>query len=704
MHEDNLAKIAKGLIAQAEAYRDLQKGARDRALAFYQGEESSVPAQDSTKATVVSKDLRAVVRKIMPSVMRTLLSNDRVVEYHPRRAEGEAQARQATDYVNAVVIEESGAERAIYDAVMDALLLKTGILTWAAYEENRVVEIAYRDQGEEQMLGLDLEGEVLDRVISGQGEDGAPLYSFRLRRSERKICTRLRAVPRGAFLIHPNARSLEDSPIVGETQEIKRSDLVARGYDKDLVWSLKADDDGEDDAKERRGEDWAQVEADVAKAVETVKVSDIIVQHDADGDGIAELHHLVVGEGFSEGLGREDDSALVILHHELVAEVNYADVVAERDAHQFEGHSLAEDVIEAQRVNTVLLRQAIDNVIWANNPQLGVKLEMVENPEALLKPRFSQPIYLKPGTMSVADVLSWQQVPFIADKAFAAMEAMKAETKERTGISDAAGGLSAEQLQNTSATASAMINDAAMAQAEMMIRSIARGGLKRAFKGLLKLIIANADAPRALRLRGEWVEFDPRAWDADMDCTVNIGLGGGSRERDLGILQMILAQQKDVLASLGAENPLVKPDQVYNTLAKMVEIAGFPNADPFFTAPKAEGAVGGAGAALLGGLDLPALQGQLQALVMQGKEQVQGEMQAILAQQQMQAELALKRVTAEAQETMERQKLLYELQIARLEHKLQCGAAAAADAFLAAEAPEGAAAETEAEAAPAWER
>lgn len=122
-------------------------------------------------------------------------------------------------------------------------------------------------------------------------------------------------------------------------------------------------------------------------------------------------------------------------------------------------------------------------------------------------------------------------------------------------------------------------------QADAIIRSITRGGLRKAFRGLLKLVIAHADADRTVRIRGEWKRYDPRVWNVDMDCTINVGLGGGTKERDMAVLQIILGLQKEILGTIGADNPYVKPDQLYNTLARITETAGFPSADPFFTEP-----------------------------------------------------------------------------------------------------------------------
>ncbi len=651
--DENLDKIAYNLITQCQAYRDEQKKDRDLALKFYDGKPETVPSEDNF-SRAVSKDLRATIRKLMPSIMRTILSNDKIVTYEPRKPGDEESAAQATDYVNNVVVKESDAEAGLHDAIFDALALKTGILTWAAYEETKVTRQRFTGKTEEDLIGLDQIGEVADLT---QSEDG--FLSFTLGRKETRVCVKLRAVPRGAFLIHPNARSIEDSPLVGEEYLLSRSALVARGYDRDLVWSLKSDDEQEDDSQQRRGDDWSQVDADVAKAMESVRVYDVYVLHDADGDGIAEIHHCVMGDGHTK---TDADARMVTLATEIVGEIPFAEVVAERDAHQFEGHSIAEDVIHQQEINTTLLRQALDNIRWANRPQAAVKLEFVENQDAIYQPTFGKPIILKPVASSINDVISWSQTPFIADKAFAAMEAVKQETKERTGITDMAGGVTPEQMQQMSATGAGIISDAAQAQAEMMIRTIARGGIRKAFCGLLKLVVANADQPRTVRLRGKWVQFDPRAWDADMDCEVNIGLGGGSRERDMMLLQMILAQQEKVMAAFGPDNPMVKPDQVYNTLAKMVEIAGFPSPDPYFTKPDpAEIQAKQQEAA-----NQPTPE-QVKAESAAQLEQIKAEARGQIEQAQMQADLVVQKAKLDSDAALARQKLEHDLMVKRMQ-------------------------------------
>jgi hypothetical protein len=85
-----------------------------------------------------------------------------------------------------------------------------------------------------------------------------------------------------------------------------------------------------------------------------------------------------------------------------------------------------------------------------------------------------------------------------------------------------------------------------------------------------------------VRMRNEWVQIDPRAWDAGMDANINIALGNGDTNERLQALMMILSKQEQILQQLGPNNPLVTPQQFSNTLRKIVELSGFKDASSYF--------------------------------------------------------------------------------------------------------------------------
>jgi hypothetical protein len=158
--------------------------------------------------------------------------------------------------------------------------------------------------------------------------------------------------------------------------------------------------------------------------------------------------------------------------------------------------------------------------------------------------------------------------------------------EDRTGISDASSGLAPDALQNMTAKASAMIEQSGIGQTEQMVRTVARGGLEKMFKGILKLLVQHQDKPRTVWLTDRWVSFDPRNWNGEMGCKVNTGLGAGTRERDMAAIGFVLQMQEKLLAALGAEdNPFVSPENVWNGVSKAVQAAGLPNVTSYFTKP-----------------------------------------------------------------------------------------------------------------------
>ncbi len=151
MSEEELATTLSGLIKDCEAYRDTDlMPDRELALEYYNGKMTDTP-HDDDRSKVVSRDVRAAIKKVKPSIYRTILGNDKVVEYMPAGEGDEDTAEQATDYINNVIFPESDGYRAVKAAIHDALLLRNGILKWW-YEEKKKVSITRHSGLSEQEL------------------------------------------------------------------------------------------------------------------------------------------------------------------------------------------------------------------------------------------------------------------------------------------------------------------------------------------------------------------------------------------------------------------------------------------------------------------------------------------------------------------------------------------------------------------------
>lgn len=649
------------MVREAERHaEDLSKD-RIRATEYYRGTMADTPA-DAARSKVVSRDVRDNIKKVLPSIVRTILNGDEVVKFEPMASGDEESAGQASDYLNFVVLNESGARQAIYDAVHDALLLRNGVLKWWV-DERQAVKISRHsglpDDAFAQLVAGD-DVEVLEHSEAVEMVEGQPVtvHDVKIRRTYWTRDIRAAAVPRERFLIHPDAVTLQDSLITGEKLTMRRGDLVAMGYDRDLIDGLALADDDASEADARR--DVSRSHDEAQRANDAIDYYDLFLRVDMDGDGIAELRHMC----FAGGLGEKN-----LLVDEECDEVQFADIAVMRQPHQWEGVSMADDLADVQQVKTVLMRQTLDNIYWQNNPQPLMQDGVISNPEAVFNPEFGLPIRVRQG-VDVRAALGFNQVPFVARDSFGMLEYLDGVASDRTGVSDASAGLAPDALQNMTATASAMIEQAGIGQTELMVRTVA-DGLRVFFKGLLRLVIRHQDMPRTVRLRDEWVSFDPRHWDAEMDCTVNTGLGAGTRERDMMMMQIVMGAQEKLLAAFGPDNPYVKPQQVYNALAKMIESAGLKTPGLYFTDPDPEEVQAKLEAAKQQPdpamakieADAAATQAKLQAQVQADQQKLQANMQADRARLQSDAQIQREKMQAEA--SLKREQMMAEFQLKR---------------------------------------
>jgi hypothetical protein len=116
----------------------------------------------------------------------------------------------------------------------------------------------------------------------------------------------------------------------------------------------------------------------------------------------------------------------------------------------------------------------------------------------------------------------------------------------------------------------------------MIARIFAETGLRKLFTGILKLVVENQDRARMVRLRNKFVPIDPRSWDSNMDVTVNVGVGDGTIEDRINILNQVAMRQEMLIKETGPNNPVVTVPQYTNTLTKMLQLAGIKDSQNYF--------------------------------------------------------------------------------------------------------------------------
>lgn len=568
---------------------------RARNLEYLRGEMNDTPAMTG-RSSVVSMDVADTIGWMLPGIIRVFTASDRMAIYEPERPGDEEHAKQATDYANFVFMKDNPGYRIMWDGTHDSLTLGNGIIKhyWDDKEECEYSEHSGLTEEQIAIMQSDQSVEVVaqksgePQVILVPGPTGQlmeqplPTYDVKIKRVTSSGRLKVECIEPEDFLLDRQATQIENARFCAHRQDVTKSDLIEMGFDRDVVEALPADRFSTmQQEKISRNEESQSFYNNVGDdSMVLVELFECYVKADADGDGVAEtIRAFYAGSG---GTGE-------LLDWEVWEDdVPFSDIPCEPIPHRWDARSVADDTSDIQRVKTVITRQFLDNTYWVNNPMTEAEENSVSNPETLRSPRFGATIWRKKGSMPITPLA----VPYIGDKALLALQHFDQVREMRTGVSRSTMALDPEALQNQTATAANNTKDAAYSQIELIARNQAELGWKRVFKQILKLIVKHQDRPRTIRLRDTWVEMDPRSWNANMDATINIGLGTGSRDRDMAMLNTILNVQIAMTDRLGAAGfsaqALEMVPKINMTATKLAESAGIKNPDQFYLDLKPE--------------------------------------------------------------------------------------------------------------------
>lgn len=687
MDDDRLKALLSQEISSSLTYDKTELAQkRSRNLEYLRGEMNDTPSMPG-RSSVVSMDVADTIGWMLPGIIRVFTASDRIAIYEPERPGDEQFSEQATDYANYVFLKDNPGYRIMWDATHDSLALGNGIVKhwWDDKEEceytehsgltgeqiaflqqdNEEVEIVAQKPGEPQFIMVpDPTGQMMEMPVE--------TFDVKVKRVTRSGRLRVECIEPEDFLLSREATEIEGARFTAHRQDVTRSDLIEMGFDKQLVMDIPVDRFSsilqEKISRDEEGQTFFNNVGD--ESMLQVELFECYVKADVDGDGVAEtIRAFYAG---AQGTGE-------LLDWEVWEDdVPFSDIPCEPVPHRWDARSVADDTSDIQRVKTVITRQFLDNTYWVNNPMNWAEEGSVTNPEVLRSPRFGATVWGKKGTVTPPVPLP---IPYIGDKALLALQHFDQVREMRTGVSRSTMALDPEALQNQTATASQNQKDSAYSQIELIARNQAELGWKRVFKQILKLIVKHQDRPRTIRLRDEWVEMDPRSWNSNMDCTINVGLGTGSRDRDMAMLNQILNVQiamTDRLAGAGfSSQALEMVPKINMTAMKLAESAGIKNPEQFYLDIKPE---------MLKQMKQEAANRpdpEMQKEQVKAQTQLQlGQQQAALDQQaderkaqieavQMQADIEAQERKTQAEMIQAQQKFEFDKEMALLEFQLQ---------------------------------
>ncbi len=589
MDDAELESIISQDLVDAVSYVDSDLSpTRAKGTEYYRGDLFGNEVEGNSK--VVAMEVRDTVSAMLPSLMRVFFNSENVVEFTPRGPEDVKMAQQATDYANYIFQNDNAGFLTTYAIFKDALVRKCGIAKfwWEDEERVRIEEYTGLDEQTLQMLMQEPGAEVkivvsypdpnvdemqLTTVDPMTGQPvvmPAPmLHDVQIKRITKDGRIKIMAVPPEELLLDRRARSFDDATIIAHRQMATVADLIAMGYDQDEIEeNLSTTDlDSNDEYLARQPLSTTFGTNDAANPMmRRVLYVEAYARVDYDGDGIAELRKVCcMGAGYK------------MVRNLPASYIPFADFPCDPEPHTspLEAMSIFDITRDLQEIKSEILRNTLDSLAQSIHPRTAVvegqvNIDDVLNNETGAIIRMRAPGMVQPLT-----------TPFVGQAAFPMMEYMDQIKEDRTGMSKAAMGLNADALQSSTKAAVNATISASQGRIELTARILAEG-MKKLFKGILFLVTTHQDKARMVRMRNEWVQIDPRAWDAGMDANINIALGNGDTNERLQALMMILAKQEQILQQLGPTNPLVTPQQFSNTLRKIVELSGFKDASSYF--------------------------------------------------------------------------------------------------------------------------
>lgn len=613
---------------------------------YYDG-EVDIGYEDG-RSRVVATKCREVVKSLKPSIQRVFLSTENVVEFVPRMPEDVQVCEQMTKFANYKFMQNNG-YRLLNDVFQDAMVKKTGIakVMFEDIAKTEVHEAHNLTDDEFTYLTEPDNVTILEHTKNSIGsldEEGIGtetiMHDVKMSIEITNGDITITSIPPEEFFVDRNARSIDDFFVIGHRTDMTIGDLIAMDFDHEEVHNLQGNMSTFEAESEFERRNYSVDEDDdesVDPTSRKVVVTEAYMKIDKEGTGKPLMYRFILG-----------GSSYKVLSCELADEVPFAIFEVDPEPHAFFGSSLVDLVMDDQDAATSMLRGVLDNVALTNNPGLEIVDGQV-SVDDLLNNEIGRIVRVKQ-----AGSIREQVVPFTAGSTLPALQYFDQLVDNKTGISKASQGLNADVLQSASATAIAATMQGAAGQAEVIARNLAEGGMRRLFKLIAHCIINNADKEEIIRLNNEFVEVDPRSWNADADMIVNVGVGTGQQAEKSAVLRETLQMQMSVWQQYGAQNGLVTMTNVRNTLADLLGSVGLRNTDRYY---------------------LPVTFEKEQELIMAKQEQAQQQQQMMQQGQQQsdpnQAFMATEQMKAQTRAQVDMAKLQLDAQKAASDNKFK---------------------------------
>jgi len=611
MTDHELQAVVQNQVRNATGYLGGQI-TEDRRKAMDRYLQNPLGNEVDGRSQVVASDVQDAVESVLPDLMGIFGSTDKLAEFEPVGSEDEDMADQASDYVNHIFYKDNEGFLILHDWIKDALL-QINSITKTYWDERTTTEteeyeglsdgdldIILDSEGveatkhkervseeavkvlEDNNLDPKMKPDQLRALLEKEGNvsgimemlrDVAVVHDIEIKRTKVVRRVKVENIPPEEFLISRRALSLDSAPFTAHWTQMTVTELLEMGFDYDIIKGIPSDDEHEFNEERvtrfERDDEWPfQQTRNIDESMREVRVYEIWINIDYEGTKQAQLRHIIAA-----------GPAYEILLNEPAAEHPFEAVTPIRMPHKFYGRSLTDLVTDIMLIKTAIWRMLLDNAYNINNarPIVSKKVEI----EDVLNNRVGAPIRVDAD--STAGHVDYMQTVPIGQHLYPLLEYTDTVSEKRTGISALSQGIDPNALDSTAGGIN-MLLGRAQRRILMMAQVMANMGVKRLAMKILRTAIRHQDKPRMVRIRGKWVDMDPRTWSVDMDVTVNVGLGTGTQEnQQAGMIMLGQLQEKLVQLQQGVNGPFIHPHNIWNAASKLGETIGIKNIEPYIS-------------------------------------------------------------------------------------------------------------------------
>jgi hypothetical protein len=396
---------------------------------------------------------------------------------------------------------------------------------------------------------------------------------IKIRRIKRTPDLCIDNLPVEDFIVSKDARICQKTggiaaKLQGHRRIISRDDLIEQGFDEAKIAKIPMAVEKDEGISLQRSKvtDYDDGTNDVT---DDVTVYEIYTKMNIDGERSRHYRFTLAGD--------LESNPILLEKQEVSKFYPYAPFVPFPIPNTLFGQSMVDRIGQEHNFLSKQMRFVFDNLAAHSNP---IK---VINPEVT---NVDDVLNLYPGAVvRSADPnggITYNQQQFTGGNAMGIIDAMQNRLEYSTGAGPNMMGLETGDIVAETATGASQRKNAGMTIMETICRWFAETGYSYLMKVIVDAFVTNPEEAQAYitRLTDKYTPIQIDDWDADMDVTANVAFGVMNKDFNAVALQNILLQQQQA-QGMG----LTGPQQIYNTLIKITENAGFTNVNDFYLDP-----------------------------------------------------------------------------------------------------------------------